>query len=269
MGMGEMAMAPIVEQLKTDGDVAGEVRTLVQRLGGIERFVQPGDRVLIKPACNSPYPYPATTDLAVIRTMVELVRTKTEQVTVADSSGFIHKPTAAAFRGMGLDVLAQEMDFPLIDLDNHEWVRHQDERATLLPEVQVTGLMDGFDRLIFLPTMRTHAWARITMALKLGMGLIPVPDRKQMHRTELEGMIGDLNLYFQPDLVILDGRRCFISGGPDSGEERDPGIMFASTGRVAIDIEATKVLQQYHAAQLDMPAEEVPMIHRARELGLP
>ncbi len=262
-------MAQSVEQIRTTGDAGEDVRILIQRLGGIERFVQPDDRVLIKPACNSPYPYPATTDLKVISTIVQLVRTRTGHVTVGDSSGFIHKPTSTAFDGMGLTRLAKEMDVPLVDFDNHEWVRRQDDRATLLPEVQVTSLLDDFDRLIFLPTMRTHAWARITMALKLGMGLIPVPDRKKMHRTELEEMIGELNLYFQPDLVILDGRRCFISGGPDSGEEREPGVMLASTGRVAIDIEAVRILQQYHAAQLDMPAEEVPMIRRARELGLP
>ncbi len=262
-------MKPIVEQLNTSGDAAEDVRILVQRLGGIEQFIQPNETVLIKPACNSPYPYPATTDLEVISTMVELVRTRTSHITLADSSGVLHKPTSVAFEGMGLDVLAEEMGVPLIDLDKHEWVRRHDDRATLLTEAHVTRLLDEFDRLIFLPTMRTHASGRITMALKLGMGLISMPDRQRMHRIQLEEMIAELNLYFHPDLVILDGRRCFISGGPDRGEEREPGIMLASTGRVGIDIEATRILQQYHAAQLDMPAEEVPMIRRARELGLP
>ena len=82
-------------------------------------------------------------------------------------------------------------------------------------------------------------------------------------------MIGELNLYFAPDLIILDGRRCFISGGPDSGEERAPGVLIGGTGRVAIDTEAVRILKQYDAAQLDMPAEDVPMIKRARQLGLP
>lgn len=262
-------MANIVETVASSGDVAADVQALVQRLGGIEQFVRPGERVLIKPACNSPYPFPATTDLKVISTMVQTVRTVTDRVTVGDSSGFIHKPTSVAFDGMGLTGLAEEMDFPLVDFDNCDWILRQDGRATHLTEVQVTGLLEEFDRLIFLPTMRTHAWARITMALKLGMGLIPVSDRKQMHRTTLEEMIGELNLYFTPDLVILDGRRCFVTGGPDSGEERQPGVLLASTGRVAIDSEAVRILQQYHAAHLDMPAEDVPMIRRARQLGLP
>ena len=262
-------MQAAVKIVSTCGDAAQDVRELVHQLGGIERFVQPNERVLIKPSCNSPDGFPATTDLQVISTMVELVRTRTRHVTVGDSSGFINKPTNIAFEGMGLTLLAKEMHFPLVNFDDYEWVARQDARAAHLKEVHVTSLLDRFDRLIFLPTMRTHAWARITMSLKIGMGLIPVTDRKHMHRTALEEMIGELNLYFQPDLIVLDGRRCFITGGPDSGDEREPRVLLGGTGRVAIDTEAVRILQRYGAAQLEMPAEDVPMIRAARELGLP
>jgi uncharacterized protein (DUF362 family) len=258
-----------VEKVVSKGDVVEDVRSIVLQMGGIERYVQPGERVLIKPSCNSPYAFPATTDLKVISTVVELVRTRTSHVTIGDSSGFMHKPTGVAFDGMGLSDLAKELDVPLVDFDNHEWVTRRDPRAAKLTQVQVTGLLQHFDRLIFLPTMRTHGWARITMALKIGMGLIPVPDRKNMHRTALEEMIAELNLYFTPDLIILDGRRCFINGGPDSGEERKPGLLLASTGRVAIDTEAVRILQHHGASQLDVAAEDLPMIRTARELGLP
>jgi uncharacterized protein (DUF362 family) len=262
-------MQETVERVAASGDVAHDVRQLVQQLGGIERFIRQDERVLIKPSCNSPYDFPATTDLRVIGAMVELARTRTRHVTVGDSSGFMHKPTTHAFDGMGLTSLAKEMDFPLVDFDDYEWVVRRNARANYLREVRVTSQLDQFDRLIFLPTMRTHAWARITMALKIGMGLIPVEDRKRMHRAALEEMIGELNLYFQPELVVLDGRRCFITHGPDSGEERTPGLLLGGTGRVAIDTQAVRILQQHGAATLDMPAEDVPMIRVAREFGLP
>ncbi|MCK9356249.1 MAG: DUF362 domain-containing protein [Dehalococcoidia bacterium] len=257
-----------VETITTSGEVSRDVEELVRRLGGITRFVQRGERVLIKPACNSPYAFPATTDLGVIAAMVELVRTVTDSVAVGDSSGFIHKPTRVAFDGTGLTELATRMSFSLIDFDAHDWQTHADSRAARLTEVRLTARLADFDRLIFLPTMRTHAWARITMALKVGMGLAPVPDRKRMHRTALEEMLGELNLYFKPDLVILDGRKCFINGGPDSGDERAPGVLLASTGRVAIDTEAVRILKRLGAYGLDMPAEDVPMIRVARDLGI-
>jgi len=261
-------MSVPVERVQTTGDVSSDVKELVRRMGGIGRFVRPGERVLIKPACNSPFAFPATTDLDVIGTMVELLRTGTDHIAVGDSSGFIHKPTQVAFDGMGLTALAARMNVPLIDFDAHEWTTHRNPRAARLKEVRLTSRLAEFDRLIFLPTMRTHAWARITMALKLGMGLAPVPDRKNMHRTALEEMLGELNLYFAPDLIILDGRKCFVNGGPDSGDEREPGVLLASTGRVAIDTEAVSILKALGAYGLEMPAEEVPMIRTARELGV-
>ena len=262
-------MTPVVEQLKASAILSNDINELVQRLGGIESFVHPGERVLIKPSCNSPFAFPATTDLAVVRTVVELVRTITPTVAVGDSSGFIHKPTRDAFDGMGLTTLAREMNFVLLNFDAHDWTLQHDSRARRLKEVHVTSQLNEFDRIIFLPTIRTHAWARISLSLKLGMGFIPVKDRKDMHRTALEEMLGEMNLYFAPDLIIMDGRKCFISGGPDHGTERSPGILLASTGRVAIDTEAVRILQSFNADRLDMPAEDVPMIRVARELGLP
>ena len=257
-----------VERLTATSDIGQDVRQLVQRLGGIESFVKAGERVLVKPSLNSPFPFPATTDLGLIRSVVELLREVTDKVTIGDSSGFLHKPTRDAFDGMGITALAREMDVPLIDFDEHGWVPRRDSRAKLLTELHVTDRLEHFDRLVFLPTMRTHAWARITLSLKIGMGMLPVNDRKHMHRNSLEEMIGEMNLYFRPDLVILDGRKALISGGPDHGEERSPGIILASTGRVAVDIEAVRILQQYQANGLDMAAKDVPMIRTARELGI-
>jgi len=262
-------MQPTVEKLFSTGDIVSDIRNLVERLGGIRKFVLPSESVLIKPACNSPFAFPATTSLDVIRTVVSLVRTQTDRLAIGDSSGFIHKPTRDAFTGMGLTALAREMGVPLLDFDEHEWKSRSDPRARRLTQVHITEKLDQFDRIIYLPTMRTHAWARITMALKLGMGFLPVKDRKQMHRTSLEEMIAEMNLYFAPDLVILDGRKCFVSGGPDQGEVRTPDVLFASTGRTIIDIEAVRVLKEFGAEKLDIPAEDVPMIRTALELGIP
>jgi hypothetical protein len=51
----------------------------------------------------------------------------------------------------------------------------------------------------------------------------------------------------QPDLVIVDGRKAFVSGGPNKGELVEPGIIMASGDLVAIDIEALKILGSYKA----------------------
>jgi len=63
-------------------------------------------------------------------------------------------------------------------------------------------------------------------------------------------------------------RRTFITGGPATGDLREPGILFASHNRVALDIEAMKVIQGYPGHNLPTKVEEVVQIRRAIELGL-
>ena len=67
----------------------------------------------------------------------------------------------------------------------------------------------------------------------------------------------------------MDARKCFVSGGPESGEVKEPNLILASTDRIAIDIEGLKILKSYPAKnKLDLPLWEIPQIKRAVELGL-
>jgi len=67
----------------------------------------------------------------------------------------------------------------------------------------------------------------------------------------------------------MDARKCFVSGGPESGEVKEPNLILASTDRIAIDIEGLKILNSYPAKnKLDLPLWEIPQIKRAVELGL-
>ena len=45
----------------------------------------------------------------------------------------------------------------------------------------------------------------------------------------------------------MDGRKAFVSGGPDRGDLVRPGIIMASGDMVAIDVEGLKVLLSYRA----------------------
>lgn len=257
-----------VVKIQSTGNVAGDVETLVEELGGISAFVRPGESVLVKPSCNSPHAFPAVTDPEIIRAVVRLIRRQTDAVTIGDSSGVLYKPTAKVFDAMGLPQLADELGVGLVDFDRKKWVKRKNPRARRLRSVRLTQELDRYDRLIFLPTMRTHRGARFTMSLKLGMGLLKVRDRLRMHARKLEEKVAAMNLYFKPDLIVMDGRKTFITDGPERGDERQPNVMFASTDRVAIDMEGLKVLKSYDAEKLEMPVEEVPVIRTALDLGV-
>lgn len=258
-----------VVKIKHSGNVKKDVETLIQKLGGIEKFIDKDDKVLIKPSCNSPDDFPAVTDTKVIEKIVQLVKQKTNKITIGDSSGVLHKPTKKVFDYMNLPKIANKEDVKLMDFDQYEWVEKQNKKAEYLTSVKITEKLDEFDKMIFLPTIRTHRGPGFTMSLKVGMGLIKTEDRMQkMHTGHLHESIADMNLYFEPDLILMDGRKCFITNGPESGVEKKPNVLFASKDRVAIDVEGLKILKKYKAKNLDMPIEEQRVIKHALKLGL-
>ena len=72
----------------------------------------------------------------------------------------------------------------------------------------------------------------------------------------------------QPNLIIMDGRTCFISGGPFSGEVRKPNLVLASGDRIAMDVEAIKVIAGFEGSVLKHDPWGYTQIQRAKALGL-
>ncbi len=72
-------------------------------------------------------------------------------------------------------------------------------------------------------------------------------DRGEMHREGLEEKVAKLALVLRPDLIILDGRKAFVTQCPAYGELVEPNVIMAAGDQVAPDVEAVKVLQSYPA----------------------
>jgi uncharacterized protein (DUF362 family) len=81
----------------------------------------------------------------------------------------------------------------------------------------------------------------------------------------------EINLPFRPDLVIMDGRRSFISGGPSHGEEVKPGFIVASGDQVANDVTGIRILQEWYPQvqnKITMDAWHVNQIAHAVKLNI-
>lgn len=83
----------------------------------------------------------------------------------------------------------------------------------------------------------------------------------------LQEKIAELNLAYEVDLVVLDGSRVFISGGPDKGELAEPQTTVASKSRVQADIAAYKLLVDW-GANLSLPPENHLQIKHAIKIGV-
>ena len=238
----------LVAKVMAGGDIRAAIDRAIALLGSLEQVIDRGDRVLLKPNFNSQDPYPGSTDPAFLRAVVELLLETGAKVTIGESSGGIWKPTRKVFRKVGMFELARDLGVELVAFDDKpdDWVRVK-VNGDYLSSVFMPRSAYEADKIVYLPLMKTHIRGRFSGALKLAVGFVHPGELRALHARYLERKIAEISLCWQPNLVIMDGRKTFVSGGPDKGQLEKPGVVLASGDLVAIDVEAIKVLLAYEA----------------------
>ena len=238
----------LVSFVMAETDVKNDIQKSVDKLGGFEKAFNIQDRILIKPNFNSDDPPPGSTALDFLAAVIELLRDGGySKISVAEGSGRPWVPTQNVFNKMGLSSKMAQMDVPLIDLDRSEYADVIIDGA-YLDEIAYPKEMQEFDKIIYLPTMKTHYLAGFSMSLKLVVGLTHLFDRFKLHADNnmfVSQRAVEMSLPIQPDLIIMDGRISFVSGGPAIGLAVHPGVILASGDAVAIDVQGVKLLQNY------------------------
>jgi len=239
---------PIVTRVRTGNNLRQSINQALEALGPLNAAISRGDKVMVKPNFNSDDPPPASTDPLFLRAVVEMLLEVGARVTIGESSGGVWRPTSRVFRKLQLDELARTLGVRLIAFDDKdsEWVKIN-INGDHLRSVTVPKTAYEADRLIYLPCLKTHRLARYSGSLKLTFGFVNPGERRAFHVRFREEKLAEVNLCWQPDLIILDGRKAFISGGPNQGQIVEPKIILASGDLVAIDAEAVKVLLGYKA----------------------
>jgi uncharacterized protein (DUF362 family) len=260
----------LVAKVKTGGDIRADIERAIALLGSLEEVIDRGDKVLLKPNFNSQDPYPGSTDLVFLRAVIELLLEAGAKVTIGESSGGIWRPTRKVFRKVGVFELACDVGVELIAFDDKpdDWVRVR-INGDYLSSVSMPRSAYEADKIVYLPCLKTHNLARFSGALKLAMGFMHPGERRALHARHLEQKIAEISLCWQPNLIIMDGRKAFVSGGPDKGQPEKPEVVLASGDLVAIDVEAIKVLLAYQANnKLTADPWQLPQVVTALRHGL-
>ena len=105
----------------------------------------------------------------------------------------------------------------------------------------VPEFLASVDYVIALPVIKTHWTATFTMGLKSQISITADRDRRQLphgqHKYVLFGnMIAESNLVYKPDFYISDATKCLVTGGPDMGTLKEPGIVMACSDVIANDV---------------------------------
>jgi uncharacterized protein (DUF362 family) len=239
---------PIVAKLKAGEDLKVSIGDAIALLGNLRQVITRGDKVLVKPNFNSPDPFPAATALLFLRGMLETLVELGARVTIGESSGGIWRPTRNVFRKLGLYELASKLNVELIAFDDKgtDWVKIE-IGGSYLRSVTMPRVAYEADRIVYLPCMKTHRLAGYSGALKLAFGFVHPGERRGFHLRHLQQKVAEVSLCWQPDLIVMDGRKTFVAGGPDKGQLAEPGLLLASGDLVAIDVEAVKIILAYGA----------------------
>lgn len=259
-----------VSKVKFENNLKDAILKAVNEIGGFEKFIDIGDVVLLKPNFNTADPYPASTDFDFLKTVVEIIYDYGAKLVMVGDSSTMSFNTKKIMEKLGIFKL-QEIEKParIYVFEEYRWLKKEIPNGKYLKTVSLTEILERADKLILLPCLKTHKYAKFTGSLKLSVGFMKPIERISLHLTNIQEKIAELNTLIHPNLIIMDARKCFINGGPAQGEVREPNLILASTDRVAIDVEGIKIIQSFSGNSLkNIDPLELPQIKRAIELGL-
>ncbi|MDP3183336.1 MAG: DUF362 domain-containing protein [Desulfobaccales bacterium] len=233
----------------------------VKALGGMESFIQKGDRVLLKvnAAFATPASLGATTHPEVLAAVAGLCfKAGAAQVLVTDNpinnpdSCFEITGLAGAARATGARVIAPRAAlFSPVSLPGGKLIQNWPVMA---------GVFQGVTKVIVVSPVKDHQRAGASMTLKNFYGFLG--GRRNVFHQDINGIITELALLLKPTLCVLDGTVSMMTNGPTGGslsDLKDTGTMVVSTDPVAADAVGVELLGRSLA--------DVPYILMAQAAG--
>ncbi|MBU0758344.1 MAG: DUF362 domain-containing protein [Nanoarchaeota archaeon] len=241
-----------IKKCKDYAEVKSAIRSSIEKLGGLTKFIKSGQKVLIKPNICDPLPAEkaATTHPLVVKAVIELVREITPFVDVGEqAAGNDVNITKKALEISGVGKVLRGTNTKFRDLQNEEFIAKDIKNYEVLERTDFSKALFEYDCIINLPKFKTHQLTYITGAVKNCFGLVHPDERQYLHKefSEKEDFskgIVDVFSYVKPrivlnimDLVVsMDGNE-----GPSYGRPINTGYVVVGADAVAVDAVASKL----------------------------
>jgi uncharacterized protein (DUF362 family) len=237
-------------------------RIAIEMLGGIERFVKPGDKVVIKPniAFASPAMLGATASPELVAEVVRLCYAKGQAKKVYVTDNPINDP-ASCFRISGIAKAATAAGAELILPKNHLFKNTTLPKGKLIVNWPIYfGPFEKIDKLIGITPVKHHHRSGASMTMKNFYGLLG--GRRNIFHQDINTIIAELSMMVKPTLVILDGTQTMMTNGPTGGSLSDlkrTNTLIASCDMVAAD--------SVGSGLLDLKVSDLPYLSIAEKAG--
>lgn len=226
-----------------------DMTQLLAPLGGIQKFVNRGDRVLLKVnllAASTP-DQAVVTHPAVVRAIAQEVLKVGGKPYIGDSPSreFSKKRLEKVYEQAGLISLSNELGIEL----NYDTTSKKIPipNGKKLRKAPIGNYVLNADKIIAVPKVKTHSLMMMTLATKIMYGAVPGLTKARYHsmymkRRSFAEMLLDLLTIVPPNLLIMDGVLAMQGDGPFSGMPFNLNLMLAAEDAVAMDLAVCEIL---------------------------
>jgi len=237
-------MGPTVAIVRAEQETAkSATKKSIELIDGLSDLA--GKRnISIKPnlcrPCSSQAGY--TTDLTIVEAVIESINRISQcniQVVETNNSEASADET---FRRLGyLDLQKKYPNVRCNNLSKDEKLRVSLDgrifRTLVVPESMVFS-----DYIINVAKLKMHADYYYTGVLKNAYGFVLSRERRLQYHGFMHEVLTDLNMFYRPDLSIIDGIMGMEGFGPVEGKPKHVGVIIASKDPVAADSVAAEIV---------------------------
>ena len=250
--------------LATGTDYEKLVARVLGALGGINKFVRVGAKVVVKPniGWDRNPAQGADTNPQVVKALVkQALDAGASKVMVFDRSCndnrrcYSNSGIAEAVESIGDRRVVCEF------IDDRKFVPVKIEKGVSITEWQFYKDALDADCYINVPVAKHHGLSRLTLGMKNVMGVIG-GKRGEIHQS-IGQRLADLNTVIRPKLTVIDATRILLRHGPQGGNLADVKVLdtlMASTDPVAADAYATTLF--------DLKPDAIDSTRAAYQAGL-
>lgn len=250
------------------GEPAVMLDKALEALGGIEKYVKKGQKVVIKPNIG----WDRTPELAgntnpelVSALIKKCLAAGAEKVTVFDHTC---DNWQKCYESSGIEKAAKAAGAIVMPANDEKYYRAVSiPNGKNLKSAKIHEALVEADVWINVPILKNHGGAKLTCAMKNYMGI--VWDRRFFHQNDLQQCIADICTWEKkPVLNIVDAYRILFQNGPQGRNASDVATLkslIVSPNIVAIDTAALSLFNQ--VKKLDLAAASHIGKGEAQHLG--
>ncbi|OGX16571.1 MAG: hypothetical protein A2166_01450 [Omnitrophica WOR_2 bacterium RBG_13_41_10] len=238
-------------------------------IGGINSFIKPQSKVLVKPNLLLAIEPETAVDThpEVVRAVVKLLKEIQCHIYLGDGPnvwGNQIENLEGVYRRSGMKQICDEEGVELVNFDKRRWRK----------KFPLTTWLDHCDYLVSVPKFKTHSFTVFSGAIKNLFGLVCGTYKTELHkqyfkREDFSKMLVDILEEVKPALTVIDGIISLEGDGPGtSGKPRHTGLLFAGQDCVALDsilsvimgLKADEILTTKEAAKRGLGISDIKAI---------